>query len=314
MNVAACLVLYSVGVQTVAPPLLRSLTDSGHAPRLGVTAWLTAIASVLLTWVAAAGYLVADLVHRCERHSGIVLTCVARLHDAAVGHGGMARQILLLSAVFSVGAALAIVALRVAMSTRRLRARARAHADAIRLVGGGIGIDDVVVVSADTPAAYCVSGNPPTIVVTSAAISVLDDSQLAAVVAHERAHLSGHHSAIVTVLRSLAAVLPWIGLIHQAAHHVPRLLEMCADDTVTRAHDRRDLLSGLVALCGAGPTEALAAAGVAVLARAERLAAVPTHRATRRKSAALSTTIAILVAGPWVTAISACTVALLCDM
>ena len=43
------------------------------------------------------------------------------------------------------------------------------------------------------PAAYCVSGRPPAIVVTTAALGALDDRQLDAVVAHERAHLAGHH-------------------------------------------------------------------------------------------------------------------------
>jgi len=54
------------------------------------------------------------------------------------------------------------------------------------------------------------------------------------VVAHERAHLTGHHALIVTGLRGLAAVFPRLALFRQGLQHVSRLLEMCADDAAVR--------------------------------------------------------------------------------
>ena len=47
-----------------------------------------------------------------------------------------------------------------------------------------------VVLDDPRPAAYCVAGRPAAIVVTSGALAVLDQPQLEAVLAHERAHLA----------------------------------------------------------------------------------------------------------------------------
>jgi uncharacterized membrane protein len=166
-------------------------------------------------------------------------------------------------------------------------------------------VADVVTVEAAKPAAYCVAGRPPAIVVTSAARAALDDRQMAAVLAHERAHIAGHHAAIVSMLRALAAAFPRLGLVTEGTRQVARLLEMCADDVAARRHSRRALLSGLVALTAAAPAEALSAADLAVLARAERLAAPPQASAKIKARAALASVIAIMAAAP-VIAVSDC--------
>lgn len=48
VNIAVCLLLYSVAVLVFAPRLLHVLTRAGHAPRFGVAVWLVAIGIVLL--------------------------------------------------------------------------------------------------------------------------------------------------------------------------------------------------------------------------------------------------------------------------
>jgi uncharacterized membrane protein len=166
------------------------------------------------------------------------------------------------------------------------------------LVGHRTSEADVVMVEASKAAAYCVAGRPPAIVVTSAARAALDDRQLAAVLAHERAHLAGHHAVIVSALRALAAAFPRLSLITEGAQQVSRLLEMCADDVAARRHSSRALLSGLITLSTSAPAEALAAADLAVLARAERLA-TPSQESVKVKTrAALASVIAIMAAGP----------------
>ena len=60
MSLAACLLLYSAGVLLVGPPALRALTRAGRAPRLGAAAWLTAMLSVLATWLISAVLIVID--------------------------------------------------------------------------------------------------------------------------------------------------------------------------------------------------------------------------------------------------------------
>ena len=76
MNAAVGLLLYSLVVVVAGPPLLRRLTRSGQVPRLGVAAWLSAIASVLIMWFAAAVVLAVD-VARHWNQGHFVAACLA---------------------------------------------------------------------------------------------------------------------------------------------------------------------------------------------------------------------------------------------
>lgn len=298
MSAAVCLLLYAVAVVVLGPPLLRSLTSSGRAPRLGVAAWLTAIGGVLLAGVAVIVLLVIDVARFWNQPAELVASCATQLRAVVAGDAGIAPQILLIALLTTGCGSAAMISVRVARAVVRMRIRAREHADAVRIVGRHDGARDVVVVEAEKPAAYCVTGRPSAVVVTSAAVGALDEPQLAAVLAHEHAHLAGRHWMVIAALRGLAAVLPGLALMTEGAEHVSRLLEMCADDAAARRHDRRALLSGLIALCHMAPAEALAAADIAVLARAERLAAPPAHADRNRTRAALMGVIVILAVGP----------------
>lgn len=164
---------------------------------------------------------------------------------------------------------------------------------------GRSGGNDVVIIDATEAAAYCVAGRPPAIVVTTAALGALDDTQLAAVIAHERAHLDGRHAYVVAAVRGLATALPRVELFTSAAAQVSSLLEMCADDTAARRHGHRTLLAGLLALSGVvAPAHGLAAASVAVLVRAERLTDPQNGLARMRTRVTLSGAVAAMAATP----------------
>jgi uncharacterized membrane protein/Zn-dependent protease with chaperone function len=302
MTVALCLLLYTVAVLVAAPPLLRRLTSSGAAPRLGAAAWLTAIGTVLASWLVAPVLVIAEIVCRGIHLRSVTESCLAGLENAVSGGAGVGSQIALVAIASAATVAAIITGVRLVRAVLRMRGRAHDHAQAVRLVGYPTGEADVVMVEAPKPAAYCVAGRPPAIVVTTAARAVLDDRQLAAVLAHERAHLTGHHALIVAVLRCLAAAFPRLSLITIGAQEVSRLLEMCADDVAARRHSRRALLSGLIALCAAVPTEALAAADLAVLARAERLATPPQDSARAKSRAALVGVIVVTAGVPLIAA------------
>jgi hypothetical protein len=144
-----------------------------------------------------------------------------------------------------------------------------------------------VVLDSPERQAYCVAGRPDTIVVTSAAVDALTEQQLAAVLAHEHAHLSERHAGLLRLLRGIAIALPGMRLATDGEQEIGRLLEMCADDTAARRHGREPLLGGLLAIVGATeplPAGALSAAATAVLVRAERLVAPVgvVRRATNR--------------------------------
>ena len=235
----------------------------------------------------------------------VATSCLARLQHTISGDAGTAPQIALILISAAASAAVGYAGMRLATAVLGMRSRAHEHARAVRLVGHHTGEADVVMIDAAKPAAYCVVGRPSAIVVTSAARVALDDRQMAAVLAHERAHLAGHHSAIVSTLRALAAAFPRLSLITEGARQVARLLEMCADDVAARRHSSRALLSGLVALTAAAPAEALSAADLAVLARAERLAAPPQPSVKVKTRVALASVIAMMAAAPSI-AISDC--------
>ncbi|OBK48995.1 M56 family metallopeptidase [Mycobacterium kubicae] len=315
MSIAICLLLYSLAVLVAGPPLLRALTRYGHAPRFGVAAWLTAIGTVVLIWLAVAGTVVIEVASHWTYPRIVTASCLVRLRGVVTvlsASAGLPPRIAVSALVVVAALVAALASGRLVRTISGMRSRSQEHAEAVRLVGRRTGDPDVVIVEASEPAAYCVSGRPSAIVVTSAAIAALDDHELAAVVAHERAHLAGHHSLAVTPLRGLAAVFSKLTLMREGAAHVSRLLEMCADDASARRYGSAALLSGLITLCRAAPAGALAAADVAVLARAERLASPSADLAIGRARAALISVIAVMAAGPVVTVILAASGALLC--
>lgn len=306
MSIASCLLLYSVAAALLAPSLLARLTRSGLAPRLGVTLWVTAMVSVVASWVAATGFLLADLVRRERMGSGTVINaCFQVLGDVAAGRSGLLPQAGLLGVTVLAGLALMAAGWRLGRILLRRRARTHRHAEQARLVGRPVaGPAGAVILDAPERVAYCVAGRPHTIVVTSAAIDALDDRRLAAVLAHERAHLAGRHHLLTAFTQGLATVLPRIRLFTAGAAEVGRLLEMCADDAATRTHGPRNVLDALLILSGVTPIPhgALGATGVGVLARARRLAAPPRPADLVRARVLLAAVVIAVAFGPLLTA------------
>lgn len=298
MSMAACLLIYSVAVVMFGPSILGVLTRSGHAPKAGVAAWLIAIGSVLLTSFTIVVFVILDVIAHWHQRGSFVVSCIKFLCDLAAGKRGVAPQVILLAVAGGVIVGGAVIGIRFTRTIARLRVHAHGHAHAVRLVGRPTTELGVYVVDAAERTAYCVEGKPPAIVVTSAAVAALDESELKAVLAHERAHLDGHHLRIVTMLRGLAAALPRFTLITRGVTEVSRLLEMCADDVAARRYGPAPLLTGLLALAGGAPAAALGAADVAVLNRAERLAIPPGHSARVRAQAALTSASTIIAVAP----------------
>ncbi len=275
MSLAACLLLYSAAVVLLGPPALRALTRTGRAPRLGVATWLTAMVSVLATWLISAVLIVVDEVAHWSRRHSFIDSCIEMLCRVLAGRSGSAPRGVLLLGAGVVVLAVVVLAVRLTRTVARLRAQAHGHAHGIRLVGRPILEKGPFVVDADIRAAYCVAGKPSTIVVTSAAVSALDDHEMRAVLAHEWAHVRGHHLEVTILVRAVAAVLPRLALMRDGALEVTRLLEMCADDAAARRFGRHAVLGGLLVLAGAAPAGGLGAADVAVVSRAERLTSPP---------------------------------------
>ncbi|WP_405163941.1 M56 family metallopeptidase [Nocardia sp. NBC_01499] len=299
MTLAIALMVYGATVATVGPPVLRRLTQRGNAPRLGIIAWVVAIVGTLGAWVAAAVMLTVEFATYWGHPHEALRACVAIMWNPVHDGSGGAQALTFALGALVAACTMAVVARAVSV-VREMRRRTHVHAKALRLVGRRVPGLGALVLDSPERQAYCVPGRPDTIVVTSAALEALVPDQLAAVLDHERAHLSGRHAPLMAVLRAIATTLPGLRLVTTGTTEIARLLEMCADDKAAGKHGSAPLLGGLLVILGVSgpvPSGALAAAGTAVLARAERLVdpVSPIRRATTRT--ALLGVIATTVTG-----------------
>jgi Zn-dependent protease with chaperone function len=222
---------------------------------------------------------------------------VRRLRDLYATPGGAAWAE---AGLILAGAVLARTALTALGQLRTAGQQALRHAHTARLAGHLEPALGAVVVEHPQPAAYCVAGRYPTVIVTTGAVAALDSGQLDAVLAHERAHLAGRHHALKAAARIGRQVLPFLPLLRDAEAQVARLAELHADDTAARTADAKELATALVVL--ATPTQdtpapGLAAAATDVVQRVHRLLR-PTEPLSRLRRHLLRATAAILALAP----------------
>jgi Zn-dependent protease with chaperone function len=286
----------AIAMAWVLPLPLGRLCRDGVSPRLGLAAWLTAITSVLALALAALGLLARTAIGGWPSFARTVCESVTTGVCPPAVYRSAAYELGLAAVAFTGGITLIVLGCRYGRSLRRASVSTREHAAAARIVGRRAGGGNApFVLDATRPAVYCVPGRPPTIVLTTGALAVLEPEQLAAVLAHERAHLAGRHHLLLAVTRSLAAVAPAVPLFARGTAEVARLAEMRADDAAARRpgggpghqRGRRTLLTALLAM-GAGQAAAPAPAswlpatgGVVVAARVRRLAEPPPARLAR---------------------------------
>jgi Zn-dependent protease with chaperone function len=156
----------------------------------------------------------------------------------------------------------------------------------------------VRIIDGDRPAVYCLPGRRR-IVLTTGALSRLDDGELAAVLAHERAHLSGRHHLVLRLASALEHAFPGVRFFAVAARQVTYLVEVAADDAAVRRSPRLTVAAALLAVASAGiPAGALGAGGSAAAQRIERLIDPPLQHSWVRRAftyAALATAAALAI-------------------
>jgi Zn-dependent protease with chaperone function len=310
MRAALVVFCYAVAVAFLLPLPLRRLSQPGVSPRLGLAAWLAAMASVLACVMAALGLLAGAAVSGWPAFARTVCESVSAGVCPPAVYRSAAYELGLAATAFLGGVTMILLGWRYARSLRRTSIRTRAHAEAARITGHRVGGGNTeVVLDATRPAVYCVPGRPPTIVLTTGALAVLDPDQLTAVLAHERAHLAGRHHLLLAMTRSLAAVAPAVPLFARGASEVARLAEMRADDAAARHGGRRALLAALLAMgaeaAAQAPAAWLAATGGVVATRIRRLAEPPPlTRWVCHGLALAALTVAIVVASALVPALA----------
>jgi len=297
---------YALAVAWWAPVPLSRLTARGISPRLGLAAWLTAMASALASAAAALEFLVRAAADGWSRLAQVVCRSVAGHACAQTVYSSAAFELVLAAIVLVAALATALLAWRYGRRVQQGRRQTRAHAEAARIAGRKLpGVTAAVVLDAPRPAAYCVPGRPGTIVLTSGALALLDPAQLAAVLAHERAHLASRHHLLIALTRGLAAVFPAVPLLAQGPENVTRLAEMGADDAATRHSGRRTLMTALLVMAtgAAVPASALGVMACAVTARLQRLAEAPVRARHARYGLALTGVMLLLAGAPCLLAV-----------
>jgi beta-lactamase regulating signal transducer with metallopeptidase domain len=295
VTVAAVLLAYAACTGTLGSRLLGRAGWTDRAPLLAIFTYLTATWSVVAA-LGLAGLTLA--VHATALGGGLshlIGACVLRLRATYATPGG--------AAVAGLGLALAggLAARTVVTAVTQLRATGRQalrHAETARLVGVPQPALGAVLVEHSQPAAYCVAGRHPTVVLTTGALQALDPGQLEAVLAHERAHLAGHHHRLLAMARIGRQVLPFMPLMRDADAQVARLVELRADDAATRAHDPGRLAAALVVLATATATSPAPALGAAVTDTVQRIhrlldPAEPLSRVRRQLLRAAATALAL---------------------
>ena len=111
--------------------------------------------------------------------------------------------------------------------------------------------------------------------ISAGALDLLDQAELAAVIAHERAHLRERHDLVLLPFIALLRAFRWSAVAREAHAAVALLVEMQADDRALRHRPARELATALLRVGAAGgvnaPNGALAAADGQVAARVSRL-------------------------------------------
>lgn len=275
MTVSTVLVGYGLVLAAAGPRILTRSRWMDRAPHLAIAMWQAATASVL-----AAALLVA-----------------LRGHYAGIGQP--------LVAMTGLGIAFALCAwtgIHLARGFVGAVRERRLHANMLAPIAYHDPDLGALVVEHDRPLAYCLPGRVRRIVVTSGVIQRLDAEQLAAVLAHERAHLFGRHHLAVTTAEALARAFPFVPLFRTAADEIAHCVELAAADVAARRHDSRVIAAAVLCIAGAPiPRSALGASGQRVARRVRRMLTQhpPLGRIARTGSA---TVIIGLLAAPGIIA------------
>jgi Zn-dependent protease with chaperone function len=296
------LVLLALGIG--AGPLLSRSVWSHRLPKVAAFAWLGVLSgaiaaavgmvAVVSTGQHGLGHRTAEWLANCWHH-----------HDEA----GSTRWYLL-NAVLLGGTLTAMY-----VAARRYRhtlTQRRRHEEALQFVVRAAGdSDDVCVLDHPIPVVYCVPSRTRPIVVSSGALAQLEDTELQAVLAHERAHLRNRHHVLLTVVDALAAALAWLPTFRDARRHLPLLLEMTADEIAAHRWGRETVAMALRKLAiSPSPAGGLAAGGSTTSQLGQRLTRLETApiaddaqvRRLTWVTAATSVAVPLLISAAWISA------------
>lgn len=280
---SALLALLGLVLAGPAPALLGRARWPSRAPRAGVVLWqslaLAAVLAIVGTGVSATLWLVhVDDPSRWQLAAHTALMCLT--------------LVVLVRLTWS--------STRVARATR---ARRRRHRELVDMLGDRSGIEPGLrILAAPTPMAYCLPGvRNNRVVLSRGAMRQLDQSEVAAVLAHEHAHVRARHDLVLESFAALHAAFPR-GTRSEVPLRQSRLLvELLADDAARARTGAVPLARALVTLAGQSPPAAALAAGADASTTRLRLERLAAPRGSRWREAVCAYAVAAtILIGPTV--------------
>lgn len=239
MTAAVVVLVGAVIVSVIAPYWLARLEASRLEPAAVLSCWWSAIAGVLVSILAATALLLLPDRAGAGPSGRLGDLCVAALSHAR--KSGL-EGILTLVLTGVVGFAL-LRLVRVGRMSVQRRRHVRSHLGVLIMTGRVE--SNTVWLPHPVPLAFSIVGRQPVVVATSGLRDALSVESLAAVLAHERAHLSGRHHVQVAVADALAVAVPGLPLFRGASVAVRRLVEFAADAAAARQHGPAAVASAL---------------------------------------------------------------------
>lgn len=290
------LLVFAALAAAAGPRLLLAAAWVHRAPGWGILAWQALTVSVVAAIALVGLTLAAPLSPLAEVIAGLCRTTVPEVVEHYQTPAG--RWVAYTAALGAAGLAVRMLWLATSTAVNAARGR-RTQLRLLRLLGHEHP-DGFVVIEHAKPLVYCLPGLRKRVVVTTAALDLLDAHELDLVLAHERSHLRSRHDVALALADVLRRTFLPLGVFRAAHEQVATLVEMQADDA---AHDRRGLARALVTLGSGVPDPGLAAGDVAAVARVRRLTDA-SGRWTRRQSLAVCLGTAALLTTPVVLALT----------
>ena len=287
------------------PALLARASWPMRAPRAAVVLWQSiALAAVLSAF--SAGIAIASRLFVPGSDGRPTATTTSEIKG--LGWQLWLVYVVVFTVTLLIGVRLVAAVVQVAIATRRRRAHhrmlvdllGRSHDPSLRRSHG------LRILNVAQPLAYCLPGVRSRVVVSEGTLSALSDTEMAAILSHEHAHLRARHDLVLEMFTAVHAAFPRLARSANALDAVRLLIELLADDAALRTAGPTALARALVACASSrAPSGALAAGGPHTVTRVRRLGGKP--NSVLLAVAAYVTAAAVLVvptvalAVPWLT-------------
>ncbi|TLM86678.1 M56 family metallopeptidase [Pseudarthrobacter sp. NamE2] len=138
----------------------------------------------------------------------------------------------------------------------KIERQRRRHRELLALLASPSGQDAAtLVISHDSPVAYCLPGGSRSVTVLSDGLmAALEPAELRAVLIHENAHLSQRHHLLLWAFAAWRQALPWLPTTRLAQESVNSLIEMLADDVALKTESKATLIKAIaIVASGSAP-------------------------------------------------------------